>query len=125
MVEKWGPWIDCDGAGGPQVANGQVLQVRVDISAGNGLILPQDGCDVRLWPGFTWRWIRVRTGWFRSALRRVCDDPAYAPIERYRLLMPPGAAIQLLTSIVENPRAPVAPATEREHRLPKKVSHDC
>lgn len=122
MNEEWGPWVECDGSGGPMIDDGAAFEVRMDLKGGRDLIGPPDEVNARNWPGFFWRWKRVRTGWFKSELRRVCDDPAYAPIRCYRLRKPPSIAVQLLTSIVENPRAPVATPTERERRLPKKVS---
>jgi hypothetical protein len=55
------------------------------------------------WPGFFWRWKRVRVSWFRTELRRVCDQPDYAPIIRYRIRKPKGFAI--LERIAANPLA--------------------
>ena len=58
----------------------------------------------RSYPGFYWRWRTVKTGWFRSEKRRVCDDPAYCPITRYRIRRP--RALRQLIDLVENLPAP-------------------
>jgi hypothetical protein len=118
MSGDWGPWIEHDGAR-PTVweCRGRDLWVRV---AYEGL-RPGVGDTVSpSYPGFYWRWRRVRVGWFRSEWRRVCDDPAYAPIVRYRFSRPPGQeALKRLHQIargvrpVEGPEGPV--------RLPEVV----
>lgn len=79
--DDWGPWIEHDGAS-PQIPNGSVIEVTtimpgIAVAAGTTV-----GFD---FPGFYWRWKRVRVGWFWTERRRVCDDPTYAPIAHYRL----------------------------------------
>ena len=90
MADEWGPWIEHDGAG-VCVPGGSVLQVKF---GGPGL-MPDDFAKLSLeaYPGFFWRWKRVKTGWFSSEMRRVCDDPAYAPIIRYRIRKPRGMVV--------------------------------
>jgi hypothetical protein len=100
MSDEWGPWIELDGAQ-PLIPLGVSLKVAV---LGSG-IRPEPGAVVSLsWPGFYWRWRTVRVGLFRSERRRVCDDPSYAPIIRYRIRRP--RALLELIDLVENLPAP-------------------
>ena len=74
---------------------------------GDGIGPPSDGSSITLsWPGFFWRWKRVRVGWFRKEWRRVCDNPAYAPIIAYRFGRPrsSGAAMRRLRQIAQGLR---------------------
>ena len=101
MSGEWGPWIEHDGAepqGLPRRANIQVAVLADGISPEDGTVVFQDH------PSFFWRWRRVRTGWFRSELRPVCDDPAYAPIIAYRIRRPD--ALRKLIDLAANPPAP-------------------
>jgi hypothetical protein len=121
MDQDWGPWIECDGSGGPVNQPGTVVQVCMDLRLGPHLVMPPDeGCNSATWPGFFWRWRRVRTGWFRSELRRVCDNPAYAPIKRYRIRRP--RAIEQLIRLAADPYVPPAViGPEGPLRLPERV----
>lgn len=105
MIE-WGPWIEHDGArpaswsktaGWPYVQL-QVLSGGRDLrtKSADGMTGPDD-------PRFYWRWRRVRTRWFISELRRVCDDPAYAPAIRYRFGRPRSVAADRLAEIAATP----------------------
>lgn len=88
MGEDWGPWIPCDGTGVPvRIAHGQNFLARIAFPG----ITPGDnaGIHAAVWPGFFWRWTRVRTGFLRWERRRVCHVPAYAPIIAIRLRKPP------------------------------------
>jgi hypothetical protein len=96
--DEWGPWIDHDGAclRGVLPANCH-LQVQ---HLGSG-IRAREGEVVNFnWPGFFWRWRTVRTGLFSSELSRVCDDPQFCPIVRYRIRKPRGLTI--LEGLLEN-----------------------
>lgn len=95
----------------------------MDKSMGRDLIEPPDsGCHCATWPGFFWRWQRVRVGWFKHEFRRVCDDPAFAPIKRYRIQKPRSSAVSLLAGIVAKPPgAWIRDATDQDQRLPKRV----
>lgn len=106
MAEEYGDWIEHDGAGA-HIPSGASFQV---LARGTGLVF-KDGSfiDASRYPGFFWRWRRVRKGWFGREWVRVCDNPAYAPIIRYRILKPRGLLI--LQEIVANP--PVDAITER------------
>lgn len=96
---EWGPWIEHDGAG-VNVPGQCVLEI--EWADGLGKYVPKEGAtiDVNTYPGFFWRWKTVRAGWFRSERKRVCDDPDYAPIIRYRIRKPRGLTI--LESLLEN-----------------------
>ncbi len=103
-ADQWGPWIEHDGFT-PSIP----YNVRVQfIYIGSGLV-PADGEEVycAAYPGFFWRWRTIRAGIFRTEKRRVCDDPAYAPIIRYRIRKPIGLTIleSLLTSLPEEVEA--------------------
>lgn len=90
-----GTWIAHDG-GLPLMSSG-----RYDVRSNGGGI--QVGASISSnFPGFFWRWRRVRVGWFRTKLVRICDDPTYAPIIAYRRCGPsPGMA--LLSAIAADP----------------------
>lgn len=124
MAEEWGPWVFCDGAGGPSVSHDQIIQLRYlkDDAAGK-ITIPAADYVYSDFPGFFWRWKRVRVGWLKFERRRVCDDPDFAPVHAYRLLNPPAASVSLLTSIVEQPpKLRIEDETDRDPRLPKRVS---
>lgn len=76
---EYGDWIKHDGGRGPTWTGPISLMAE-----GTGSVGPPDEIITPDFPGFFWRWKRVRTGWFRSELRRVCDDPTYAPVIAYR-----------------------------------------
>jgi hypothetical protein len=97
---EWGPWIEHDGAA-PVWKDRAFVRLKV---GGAGFVTPLNEPSGWDDPGFFWRWRRVKTGWFRSELRRVCDDPAYAPIIAYRIRRP--RALQDLIDLVENLPAP-------------------
>jgi hypothetical protein len=110
-VIEWGPWIEHDGAA-PLVPKGCESAVCEAVCLGPG-VFPGDVVTPQ-WPGFYWRWRKVRVGWFATEWLRVCDDPAYAPIVRYRFRRPPGQeALKRLQQIawgtrpVEGPEGPV------------------
>jgi hypothetical protein len=106
---EWGPWIEHDGRA-PQLWSSRqwpVCHTVVEdqpgkINFSGGTISPRD-------PRFYWAWRRVRTGWFKSTRCRICDDPAYAPIIRYRLGRPRAQSIAFtrLADIVATPSQPV------------------
>lgn len=112
MAEEYGPWIEHDGAGA-QIPSGASFQV---LARGTGLVF-KDGAfiDASRYPGFFWRWRRVRKGWFGSELVRVCDNPAYAPIIQYRIRKPRGLLI--LQEIAANPPAMPVPEGRPERVL--------
>lgn len=118
MADEWGPWIKHDGAG-LTVPPGTVLRVCF---FGQGL-RPKDGAEIHVptWPGFFWRWKRVKTGWLSSELRRVCDDPAYAPITRYQIQRPRSTAMDILREIVETPPPRTIKTPASEPVLPRRV----
>ena len=89
MADEWGPWIEHDGAG-ICLPDGSVMQIEI---GGPGLVPRGSESVSPNYPGFYWRWKRVKTGWFSSVMRRVCDDPAYAPIIRYRIRKPRGMIV--------------------------------
>lgn len=124
MELEFGPWVECDGSGGPINRPGTVVQVVMAMPKGKKLIEPPDeGCNCATWPGFFWRWKMVRVGWFRSELFRVCDDPAYAPIKRYRIAKPRSTAVDRLAEIVERPPGTwIKDGTDTDPRLPKRVN---
>lgn len=95
--EGWGPWIEHDGG---RVLN-PPLKVAVQLEVQGGGIWPPTTQISTDWPGFFWRWKSVRDGLFGSRRIRVCDDPAYAPIVRYRFREP--RALRELREIVANP----------------------
>jgi hypothetical protein len=96
MSDEWGPWIDHDG--GSLVFNSNVcLEVTFQIG---GIEPPSKLHTGEQWPGFLWRWRTKRTGWFGQRKTRVCDDPAYAPVWRYRIRKPRGLTI--LEGLLEN-----------------------
>jgi hypothetical protein len=99
MSEEWGPWIDHDGAE-PNIPDG--VDFEVEFTDARGKLVPASGAeiDTTIFPGFFWRWKTVRVVWFRHERRRVCDDPAYAPIIRYRIRKP--RALLDLIEMVEN-----------------------
>lgn len=121
--DEWGPWIDHDGAKGQVAARTQRIQVRTFHCEAAGKIFVSDADTITAdFPGFFWRWRRVRTGWFRTELRRVCDDPAYAPIAAYRIRKPRGTVADLLSEIVARPPGQwITDPTDPDRRLPKRV----
>lgn len=101
MNESWGPWVECDGSGPPNILPGALFQVLMDLRWSHDLIRIPSPVNSATWPGYFWRWKRVRTGWFRTAMRRVCDEPGYAPIIRYRIREP--KALAELRALVADP----------------------
>lgn len=100
-------WIRADGAGGPRITHRQTIEFAYDLTETFGKITTAGvDCISPSYPGFFWRWKRVRTGWFKSEMRRVCDDPSYAPIRAYRLQKPRSTAADRLADIAAVPYAP-------------------
>ena len=98
MSEEWGPWIEHDGAAPvwPSPAHVQMHWIEGQI------YFQRFGFSIQWdYPGFFWRWRTVRTGWFSTEKLRVCDDPAYGPIIRYRIRRP--RALRQLIDLAENP----------------------
>ncbi len=92
MAEEWGPWIKHDGARPYELSGGQRVQVLWDTRSGT--ITPAPGSKIdNLYPGWFWRWKRIKTGWFKAELLPVCDDPHYCPIIVYRIRKPRGLII--------------------------------
>jgi hypothetical protein len=120
---EWGDWEKHDGACGPLVSCNQRIQVRMVPSEAEGKLTADDFEWISAtFPGFFWRWKRVRTGWFKTELQRVCDDPAYAPIVAYRLRKPRSTAVNRLTEIVASPPGQwIKDDTDIDQRLPKRV----
>jgi hypothetical protein len=105
MAEDFENWITHDGAR-PEIevpAKIRVAYVSADLD--EGLITAVSNITPN-WPGFYWRWQRVRISWYRSMLRRVCDDPAYAPIAKYVVLRRRSAAAEQLAAISADPYTP-------------------
>lgn len=72
-------WVKHDGSRPTyQKPDGTIITMRF---LGDGL-RPQGQVSLQ-WPGWYWRLKDVRTGWFKTERRPVCDDPAYAPIIAY------------------------------------------
>lgn len=110
MAEEWGPWIEHDGAE-PSLREGFIYQCNFRLPG----IMPKEHAelDSRSWPGFYWRWKQVRVGLLRTEKRRVCDDPSYAPVVRYRVKRP--LALRQLIDLVENlPADPVQESLPHE-----------
>ena len=97
--EGWGPWIEHDGGLGPNITAKMMVHW-----VGTGIGPKRDERTNPHYPCWLWRWKRVRTGWFKSELVRVCDNPTYAPIIRYRIYRP--RALRDLIELVENLPAP-------------------
>lgn len=96
--EEWGPWVEHDGVSVAGLIP-RTCQLQI-ICSGSG-VTPEEGETVGAsWPGFFWRWKSVKTGWFSSKMRRLCDDPSFAPIIRYRVRKPRGLVI--LQGLLEN-----------------------
>jgi hypothetical protein len=122
MSEEWSPWVEHDGG---SIIGRIPTPCRIDyISEMSGIYLSTDERGLPDdWPGFLWRWKQVRVGWFKTELKRVCDDPEYAAVIRYRIRKPRGLSI--LERVVANPahiikpdREPLAPG---EQRIPTPV----
>lgn len=119
---EWGPWIEHDGGAGPNVT------APVEITHLGAGIAPKNGeyADC-LHPSYIWKWKTVRVGWFRRERRRVCDNPAYAPIIRYRIGKHKGrsAAMDRLAEIVDMPHRPItAPEGPTREKVPANKTRD-
>lgn len=112
MTEEWCPWVQHDGAAPDFPKWARIIQCQF---VGNGLKgdynIPRD------FPGFFWRWKSVKTGWFATEKRRVCDDPSFAPIAAYRIKKPSGSLI--LEKIAADPQ-PID-GTENQPSRPVKI----
>lgn len=115
----YGPWIELDGSGAPNMPAGTRFEC---VLAGPGVGWP-DGSAIMpsTWPGFFWRWKKVRVNWFESVRRRVCDQPDYAPIIRIRFARPPAKAVDRLAEIVAKPPARLVKDSDADRRVPKRV----
>jgi hypothetical protein len=116
-------WIMHDGSGGPRVSHKQTIELAYDLDETRGK-LTSAGLEKITpgYPGFFWRWKRVRVGWFRFVKQRVCYNPAYAPIKAYRLQKPRSTEVDRLADIAADPYAP-PPVINPEGPLylPKRV----
>lgn len=111
----WGPWINCDGAGMPDcVTIPARVEMRVEVNAGRH---PAPGQNIVDWPGFWWRWRRVRDGLFSTRRARVCDDPAFAPVVAIRVWRPD--ALDQLLALVANP----PPLIAKDRVMPDPTLH--
>lgn len=83
---RWGPLIEHDGAE-PLPLIRTIGQILVDFhfsTDGIGHIIPEQSDVISpAWPGFYWRW--ERRGLIFRRRMRVCDEPDYRPIIRYRI----------------------------------------
>ena len=87
--EGWSDWIDHYGGEPIGIPPGVQIELEFYVEGfrGAGDIIPDDLTAISPdWPGFFWRWtIRwhgFRDGGYRKC--RVCDEPEYAPVTRYR-----------------------------------------
>jgi hypothetical protein len=99
MSEEWGKWIAHDGAAPLGLKDGDVLKLFYDGPVTGEATI--SSCD----PGWFWRWKAVKTGWFSSEKRRVCDDPTAVPIKAYRIRKPRGL-VMLERLIADLPAPP-------------------
>lgn len=99
MSEEYGPWIDHDGSGPVCLKHGEVLHLIYDGPAPDIVKIRADD------PSWFWRWKTVKTGWFSTEKRRVCDDPVFTPIIRYRIRKPRGL-VMLERLIADLPAPP-------------------
>jgi len=113
MSEEWSHWVEHDGGSVEGLLN---LPCTIQFQARlPGITEPADGQPISDdWPGFLWRWKQVRVGWVKTKLKRVCDDPDYAAVIRYRIRKPRGLSI--LERIAANPAHIIKP--DREPRAP-------
>lgn len=86
--EDWSDWIEHYG-GEPRLPLGVEVKLEclIEKFRGAGDIVPEDFSKISLdWPGFFWRWTSrwhgFRLGGYRKC--RICDEPEYAPVVRYR-----------------------------------------
>lgn len=116
-------WIMHDGSGGPRISHRQTIELAYDIEEAKGKLTSTGEASLTpSWPGFFWSWKRVRTGWFKFEMRRICDDPNYAPIKAYRLQKPRSNAADRLAEIVASPPGQwIKDDTDIDQRLPKRV----
>lgn len=126
MTREYSPWFEHDGAKPemwlPLSEGWSVIQANI-IALDADLIKPSDTTGIyQDFPGFFWRWRTVKTGIFRSERRAICDDPAYAPIRRYRFcrIKPPSVAIARLAEIASDPDLPIV-GPEGPMRPPREV----
>ena len=117
MSEEWSPWVEHDGG---SVEGLIPLSCIINYhSRLPGIAETADGQPLPLdLPGFLWRWKQVRVGWFKTELKRVCDDPDYAAVIRYRIRKPRGLSILERVAanpahIIEPDREPLAPGKQR------------
>lgn len=103
-------WIEHDGAAPPRFLMVQGLRFHVKyLARDQNLALAPHFMNLDE-PQWLWRWKRVRIGWFRTELRRVCDDPSCAPIIAYQIIKP--RALLDLIELVETLPAPVQPMVD-------------
>jgi hypothetical protein len=108
VTEEWGPWVEHDGAEvRSRIPAHAVIAIRL---GAKGIEPPYFKGISHNWPGFFWRIKRVKTGWFSSEWRPVCDDPAYAPIIAYRIRKPRG--LVMLENLIAELPEPVGPKVD-------------
>lgn len=93
MADEWSPWIEHDG-GVPLLPTYGPVHMRW-VSIGRGRTAPSSIPMSDTWPGFYWSWQEAPDG----CHRRVCCDPAYAPIVRYRFRRP--QALRAMIDMIE------------------------
>lgn len=108
-----GPWIEHDGKYPQPLEDAMPCRIRVKFSGGGRTKSPfeqaHDGRDIHS-PCFIWKMRRRPWPW--SEPRPICDDPAYAPIIRYRIGKPkPRAAktsaqVEMLKAIARQEAEP-------------------
>lgn len=108
MSDEYGPWVEHDGAA-PNLPLG--VTIMYEFSPESGRVEPPAGYfEFDSCPNFFWRWRTVRDGWFGKKKIRVCDDPEYMPIIRYRIRKPRGLVI--LEKLIADLPADPMPAVE-------------
>jgi hypothetical protein len=113
MSEEWGPWIEHDGGKPKPFPKPATVQIE---RIGPGRVIPEV-FNIPVWPGFYWRWKRVWNGFLSWEARRVCYDPDYAPVVRYRIRKPRSVSAERLAAIVVDPKT-IIDAPEGPVRAP-------
>lgn len=111
----WGPWIEHDG-GEPKIRAGDRLDIMYCKETGS---IPPDPDAIWLdCPNFFWRWRLVRLRWWNWGKRmvRVCDEPDYHPVIRYRIWIGEADAMANLRRVAETTKI-VSPGPEGPVRI--------